>query len=212
MRKSSLLLLMLTIVLSFALVFAGCAKKAAVKETAEEKQVVAEKKAAAETEEEKAAKEKAMKEAELREQERQKAEREKAEKEKAEAAAAAAPAVVSPIAGFEYIYFDFDKYNIKPEARETLKKVADWLNAKENSDYNLVIEGNCDERGTVEYNLALGERRAQSAMKYLANLGVAKDRMSTISYGKERPVDPGHNEEAWAKNRNDHFVVVKRKE
>ena len=75
------------------------------------------------------------------------------------------------------------------------------------STYKLAIEGNCDERGTVEYNLALGQKRADEAAKYLADLGVAKERIKTISYGKERPLDPGHNEEAWAKNRRDHFVV-----
>jgi peptidoglycan-associated lipoprotein len=70
------------------------------------------------------------------------------------------------------------------------------------------IEGHCDERGTGEYNLALGERRANSAKNYLVSLGISAARISTISYGKERPLDPGHNEEAWAKNRRDHFVVL----
>jgi len=105
---------------------------------------------------------------------------------------------------FEDINFDYDKYILKPEAREMLKKDAAWL-AKSKS-YDVVIEGNCDERGTVEYNLALGERRAAEAMKYLIELGVDKKRIKTISYGKERPLDPGHNEEAWAKNRRDHFI------
>jgi peptidoglycan-associated lipoprotein len=70
------------------------------------------------------------------------------------------------------------------------------------------IEGHCDERGTIEYNLALGERRANSTKKYLISLGISADRISTISYGKERPLDPGHNEEAWAKNRRAHIVVL----
>ena len=170
-----------------------------IKETTEEKPVVVEKQLPTESDAAKAAREKAMREAELREQERQRAARERA--------AAAETKGLSPIAAFEYIYFDFDKYNVKPEGRETLRKVADWMNA--HSSYNLLIEGNCDERGTIEYNLALGEKRAASAMKYLANLGVNKKKMSTISYGKERPVDPGHNEAAWAKNRNDHFAVKK---
>lgn len=119
-----------------------------------------------------------------------------------------AAAEASPIAGFDYIYFDYDKFNVKPESRETLKKVADWL--KGNDDYSLRIEGNCDERGTAEYNLALGEKRAKSAMDYLVKLGIAKDKINLISYGKERPVDPGHDEAAWAKNRNAHFVVYKK--
>lgn len=104
------------------------------------------------------------------------------------------------------IYFDFDKYNLKPESREILKGHAAWL--AKNKDYKLVIEGHCDERGTTEYNLALGERRAAEAMKYLVELGVVAKSMKTMSYGKEMPMDPGHSEEAWTKNRRDHFVVT----
>jgi peptidoglycan-associated lipoprotein len=106
---------------------------------------------------------------------------------------------------FEDIHFDYDKSVLRPQDREILKRHADWL--MKNNDYNVLIEGNCDERGTTEYNLALGERRANEAMKYLIGLGVEKDRIKTISYGEERPLDPGHNEEAWAKNRRDHFVI-----
>jgi len=107
----------------------------------------------------------------------------------------------------ESIYFDFDKADLKPEAQTVLKKKADWL--RRNPGYSLRIEGHCDERGTNEYNLALGERRAASAKKFLAALGIAEDRMSIISYGEERPVDPGQNEEAWAKNRRDEFRLIK---
>lgn len=103
------------------------------------------------------------------------------------------------------VRFDFDKSVLKPQDRETLKKHADFL--MKNKNYDVVIEGNCDERGTAEYNLALGERRAIEAQKYLISLGVEKNRIKTISYGYERPLDPGHNEEAWAKNRRDHFVI-----
>jgi peptidoglycan-associated lipoprotein len=110
---------------------------------------------------------------------------------------------------FEDIYFDYDKYYLKPEARESLKKDAAWLAKHKN--YNVVIEGNCDERGTVEYNLALGERRAAEAMKYFVELGIEKKRIKTISYGKERPLDPEHNEEAWAKNRRDNFIPTLKK-
>jgi peptidoglycan-associated lipoprotein len=77
-----------------------------------------------------------------------------------------------------------------------------------NPSVKIQIEGHCDERGTVEYNLALGERRANSAKRYLSSLGLTVNRVSTISYGKEKPLDPGHNEEAWAKNRRDHFIVL----
>jgi len=102
------------------------------------------------------------------------------------------------------VYFDFDKYNLRPEAMELLKVNAQAL--KDNPDVTVAIEGHCDERGTVEYNLALGERRANSARQYLVDLGIAAGRMRTISYGEERPADPGHNEGAWAKNRRADFV------
>ncbi|MCK9230851.1 MAG: peptidoglycan-associated lipoprotein Pal [Syntrophales bacterium] len=103
------------------------------------------------------------------------------------------------------IYFDFDKYSLKPEARAILDNLGAWL--LKNGNFHVVIEGHCDERGTAEYNLALGERRANAAKTYLANLGVDGKRMKTISYGEERPLDPRSNEEAWAKNRRGRFNV-----
>jgi peptidoglycan-associated lipoprotein len=103
------------------------------------------------------------------------------------------------------IHFDFDKYNIRPGDAEILKENAALL--KKYPKVKVQIEGHCDERGTVEYNLALGERRANNTKKYLISLGVSADRISTISYGKERSLDPGHNEEAWAKNRRAHTVL-----
>jgi peptidoglycan-associated lipoprotein len=103
------------------------------------------------------------------------------------------------------IHFDFDQYSISQEDRKILSSHADYL--LKNKNVKIIIEGNCDERGTTEYNLALGDRRAQEAKKFLVNSGVDKQRIETISYGKERPLDPDHNEEAWAKNRRDHFVV-----
>lgn len=107
---------------------------------------------------------------------------------------------------FKDIHFDFDKFNLKPEDREILRQHADWL--LEHLNFEVVVEGHCDDRGTIEYNLALGERRSVSAVKYLVNLGVDRERLTTISYGEELPLDPGHNEEAWAKNRRAHFVVT----
>ncbi|MFH1625296.1 MAG: peptidoglycan-associated lipoprotein Pal, partial [Pseudomonadota bacterium] len=104
------------------------------------------------------------------------------------------------------IHFDFDKFFLTPEATEILAKKASWL--LDNSDVKIEIEGHCDERGANEYNMALGERRSNSAMQYLVTAGVKSDRISTISYGEERPLDPGHNEEAWAKNRRAHFRIV----
>jgi peptidoglycan-associated lipoprotein len=105
----------------------------------------------------------------------------------------------------EDIYFAFDKSTLSPAAQENLLRKAEWL--RENPDATVTIEGNCDERGTNEYNLALGDRRAESAKAFLVDLGIDAARITTISYGEERPVDPRHNEEAWAKNRRDHFVV-----
>ena len=104
------------------------------------------------------------------------------------------------------IYFDFDKYDLRSSDREILSLNAVVL--KDNPTVKIRIEGNCDERGTVEYNLALGERRASSARDYLINLGIDSDRISIISYGKEKPKYSGHNEESWSRNRRDDFIIV----
>jgi peptidoglycan-associated lipoprotein len=104
------------------------------------------------------------------------------------------------------IYFDFNEYGIRADAQPVLAAQASWLNR-----YGAVqvrIEGNCDERGTREYNLALGARRANSVRDFLVSHGVSPDRITTISYGKERPIDPGTGEEAWAKDRNGHTAIV----
>ena len=105
------------------------------------------------------------------------------------------------------IYFDFDESDLRSEALDQLRKNAEWLKA--NAGTRVRIEGNCDERGTVEYNLALGDRRAVAAKNYLLKAGIDASRVETISYGEEHPVDPGHNEEAWQKNRRDDFVLIK---
>jgi peptidoglycan-associated lipoprotein len=117
-------------------------------------------------------------------------------------------AEVKPEMAFEKVYFDFDSYILSQPARDILSKNADLLKNKDAS-LKIQIEGNCDERGSDEYNLALGEKRAKAAFNYLVTLGVPAERLSVISYGKEKPVDPGHDEAAWAKNRRDEFVVVK---
>jgi len=103
------------------------------------------------------------------------------------------------------IYFDFDKYDLKPEARATVERWAQWL--QQNPAVTVTIEGHADERGTREYNLGLGERRATAARNYLIALGVNADRLGTISYGKERPVCSTSNEACWSQNRRDHMVV-----
>ena len=103
----------------------------------------------------------------------------------------------------EDIYFEFDSSALLPMAQEILSQKADFM--MKNPDQGVVIEGHCDERGTAAYNLALGERRADAAKAFLVNLGVDAAKINTISYGEERPVDMGHDEEAWAKNRRAHF-------
>jgi peptidoglycan-associated lipoprotein len=103
------------------------------------------------------------------------------------------------------IYFDFDSANLDAQAQEILKDKAQWL--KRNPRSRILIEGHCDERGTNEYNLALGERRAQSVQQYLVSLGIDESRLATVSYGEERPLDPGRTEAAWSKNRRAHFVI-----
>lgn len=104
------------------------------------------------------------------------------------------------------IYFDFDRYDLKADARETLKTNADWLKA--NPSARVEVEGHCDERGTNEYNLALGAKRAQAAKDYLASLGISKERLSTISYGEELPACKDKTEECWQKNRRARFAVI----
>lgn len=106
------------------------------------------------------------------------------------------------------VYFDFDKYDLKSDARDRLAKNASFMQAHPEFTFN--IEGHCDERGTVEYNLALGERRANAAKDYLVSLGVSASRLRTISYGKERPQCSESDESCWWRNRRDHFVITGR--
>jgi len=103
------------------------------------------------------------------------------------------------------VYFEYDQSSLTDAARGTLAQHATWI--KGHGGAKITVEGHCDERGTVEYNLALGDQRAQAARDYLVSLGVPRERLNAISLGKERPVDPGHTESAWAKNRRAHFRV-----
>jgi len=104
-------------------------------------------------------------------------------------------------------FFDFNKSDIRPDAREALTKTAEFLRSY--PQIRVTVEGHCDERGSTEYNLGLGERRAQAAKNYLISLGITADRMNTVSWGKERPFCGEHTEECWQSNRRAHFVMAK---
>jgi peptidoglycan-associated lipoprotein len=172
----------------------------AAKKRAEEEAAAAKKKA----EQEAAAKKRAEEEAAAK----KRAEEEAAAKKRAEAEAAQR-LLQDQINAFETekIYFDYDKADLKPEAQAILERKAAFLQA--NQAYSAKIEGNCDERGTNEYNLALGEKRADAAKNYLSSLGISPNRMTTISYGEEKPVATGHDESAWSQNRRDEFKLIK---
>lgn len=196
------------LMLCLGLIISGCPKKTVVKEEPSVKKA----------EELAVEKEKARLEAEKREREvkeaarirEEEAKREKPKKEfEKSLVAKKEPGIEGEVLESKLlkdIHFDFDKYDIRPGDAEILKENAAWL--MKYSKIKIQIEGHCDERGTVEYNLALGERRANNTKKYLSSLTIPADRISIISYGKERPLDPGHNEEAWAKNRKAHFVIL----
>jgi peptidoglycan-associated lipoprotein len=117
------------------------------------------------------------------------------------------PVVQEKVPVLEDVFFDFDKYNLTDESKRTLERNSQELKSAKSS--RIIIEGHCDERGTVDYNMALGEKRAKAAKDYLTSLGIGPDRIEVISYGKSRPFDPRHNEDAWAKNRRGHFVLKK---
>ena len=108
--------------------------------------------------------------------------------------------------GLKIVHFDFDTFNLSEEARTTLKDNAQWL--KSHKSIKVQVEGHCDSRGTQEYNLALGQKRSESVRKYLTDLGVGAKRLSTISYGEEKPLNSEETEEAWSKNRRAQFVIT----
>lgn len=115
------------------------------------------------------------------------------------------PSIQKDEGSFENIYFDFDESVVREDAKPILLIVASYL--KNNPKFKLIVEGHCDERGTSEYNMALGQRRADATRTYLVNLGIPVSRITTVSYGKERPLLPGHDDEAWSKNRRAVFVL-----
>lgn len=194
-------------VLCIGLILMGCPKKTVVKDEPSVAQ-----KEATKIEAERIAKEKEKeaKEKEAKEKEAARLKEEQAKREfERSLVAKRTPGIEGEV--FESsllkpIYFEFDKFDVRPADAETLKGNSALL--KKFPNIKIQIEGHCDERGTNEYNLALGERRASSTKKYLLSLGIAGDRVSTITYGEEKPVDPGHNEEAWAKNRRANFVIT----
>lgn len=104
------------------------------------------------------------------------------------------------------VHFDYDKYFIRDDAKPVLEANAQWLNKFKTVE--ILIEGHCDERGTEEYNMALGEKRAKNTFDYLVSLGISSNRIKTISYGKSQPIDPGHNEISWQKNRRAKFTII----
>jgi len=187
MRKKLWIILALVFIIPGLLFTASCAKKAVKDDAALEKQ--AEDEAAMKAKE---AAEKARQE----ELARQRAIEEQRLKEVQEA---------KDMFLSDDIYFEFDSSTLTPEAQLILKKKAEWL--QNNPEAMSTIEGHCDDRGTNEYNLALGDRRATNVKTFLIDLGISASRLNTISYGEERPVDPGQNEDAWAKNRRCRFTI-----
>jgi len=115
---------------------------------------------------------------------------------------------VNSEAPLNMVHFDYDKFFIREDAKPVLEKNASWL--KKWITVKILIEGHCDERGTEEYNMALGEKRAKSTFDYLVSLGISPDRIKTISFGKSQPLDLGHNEIAWQKNRRAQFTVIEK--
>ena len=200
--------------LCVGLMLGGCPKKALMKDQPSA-QAAAEREKAAKLEAERAAKERAEQEAKERESVRIKEEeakkaQEQREKEFEKSLVAKKEPGIEGVAFdsrlLKDIHFEFDKYDVRSGDTEILKESAAVL--KKYPSVKVQIEGHCDERGTIEYNLALGERRASSAKKYLVSLGIPENRISTISYGEEKPLDPGHTEDAWSKNRRAHTIVL----
>ncbi|MFO7568674.1 MAG: peptidoglycan-associated lipoprotein Pal [Smithellaceae bacterium] len=194
MRKH-LTLIGLLMILAFGLtIFSGCAEKKAIvkEETAVQEQKVAPSQTATDDEAARRAKEQADREAALKAQ-------------AARDAAAKRNAAALNALNIQNIYFDFDRSSIRPDAREILKANVDIF--RQNPNAKVIVEGHCDERGTTEYNMALGERRAQETKQYLVNLGMDASRIVTISYGEERPADDRSTEDAWAQNRRAQFVL-----
>jgi len=189
MRKNLWIMLALLLVFPGLLFTSSCAKKAIQSDTAAQEEVAAKKSAAAGGVE---------KQRQL-EEERLRAKRQKEAAERQRRIAARNSFINDDV------YFEFDSSTLTFMAQQKIKVKAKWMRANPGS--YVTIEGHCDERGTNEYNLALGDRRAESAKAFLTDLGISASRMKTISYGEERPIDSRHNDDAWAANRRAHFVI-----
>ena len=186
MTKKSLIITIL--ILCIGLIMMGCPKKTVVKEEPSFK------------------KEEAKAEAERMAKEKESKAKEEFEKSIVAKKTPGIEGEVFESSLLKDIHFDFDKYDIRPSDAAVLKGNAELL--KKYPKVKIQIEGHCDEKGTNEYNLALGERRANSTRNYLLSLGISPERISAISYGEERPLDPGHSEEAWVKNRRAHTIIT----
>jgi len=196
-------------------IFSGCAKKAVRSDTAaytpskvvepkpSEPQPEVKSEASSPDQSAAAEREKRLREESLREEEL----RRKAQQEEAARKAAAEREAALKARKLEPVYFEFDQWSIREDQKEVMAKNAEWIKANPNTKVRL--EGHCDERGTAEYNLALGQKRADAVKTFLEGLGVSRQRMSTISYGEERPLDAAHNEAAWVKNRRVDILPVK---
>ena len=200
MKKKLLLCLSLLLVIPGLLIVSSCAKKTVKVDLSAQTQEDEAAKLAAE----KAKQEEIARQNLARQQETAK-QRALAEKRRQEEAAKRQIIAARNLFMNENVYFDFDKSDLKHEDQEVLKRKAEWL--RNNPGESIIVEGHCDERGTNNYNLALGDRRAQSAQNFLIDLGIAESRLTRISYGEEHPADPRHNSEAWSQNRRDHFVL-----
>ena len=199
MKKRLFLNLVMVVIVAGLFFTISCAEKAVVSNPAE-----APKKVQSTVENngpsaEEIARQKAANEARIKEQELKEA----AARKKAAAARKKAAAMGRFVN--QDIHFAFDSAQLTPMAQMLLKEKAQWL--EDNISVNVRVEGNCDERGTTEYNLALGEKRAIAVKNFLVDLGISGSRLTTISYGEENPLDPAHNEAAWAKNRRVHFTI-----
>ena len=191
MRKKLWIILALAFIIPGLLFTVSCAKKAvmddaALAKQAEDEAAMKAREAAEKTRQEELAQQRTIEEERLKEEARLKQE-------------------AMDMFLNDDIHFEFDNSTLTPEAQLILKKKAEWL--QNNPGSMSTIEGHCDERGTSEYNIALGDRRATSAKNFLVDLGISASRLTTISYGEERPVDPGKTEEAWAKNRRCRFTI-----